>query len=55
MGGLLTGLHDPHASHLDLVEAVAGAALVRDAYAAAVEAPTPYLWHELGDTMLFLP
>jgi hypothetical protein len=28
---------------------------VRDAYAAAGEAPTPYLWHELGDTMLLLP
>jgi S-adenosylmethionine:tRNA ribosyltransferase-isomerase len=52
--GLLTGLHDPHASHLDLVEAVAGPALVREAYAAAAAAPTPYLWHELGDTMLFL-
>jgi len=53
--GLLTGLHDPHASHLDLVEAVAGPTLVRDAYAAAAAAPTAYLWHELGDTMLFLP
>jgi S-adenosylmethionine:tRNA ribosyltransferase-isomerase len=53
--GLLTGLHDPHASHLDLVEAVAGTRLVRDAYAAAAGAPTPYLWHELGDTMLLLP
>jgi S-adenosylmethionine:tRNA ribosyltransferase-isomerase len=55
VNGLLTGLHDPHASHLDLVEAVAGARLVRDAYAAAAESPTAYLWHELGDTMLFLP
>ena len=55
VGGLLTGLHDPHASHLDLVEAVVGPALVREAYAAAAGAPTPYLWHELGDTMLFLP
>jgi S-adenosylmethionine:tRNA ribosyltransferase-isomerase len=53
--GLLTGLHDPQASHLDLVEAVAGARLRREAYEAAAEAPTPYLWHELGDTMLFLP
>lgn len=53
--GLLTGLHDPHASHLDLVAAVAGPTLVRDAYGAATGAPTPYLWHELGDTMLFLP
>jgi hypothetical protein len=32
-----------------------GPALVRGAYAAAAGAPTPYLWHELGDTMLFLP
>lgn len=55
VGGLLTGLHDPHASHLDLVGAVAGAPLVREAYAAAAEAPTAYLWHELGDTMVFLP
>jgi S-adenosylmethionine:tRNA ribosyltransferase-isomerase len=53
--GLLTGLHDPHASHLDLIEAVAGVRLVRDAYAAATAAAEPYLWHELGDTMLFLP
>jgi S-adenosylmethionine:tRNA ribosyltransferase-isomerase len=55
VSGLLTGLHDPHASHLDLIEAVAGVRLVRDAYAAATAAPGPYLWHELGDTMLFLP
>jgi S-adenosylmethionine:tRNA ribosyltransferase-isomerase len=53
--GLLTGLHDPHATHLDLVEAVNGAELVREAYAAVRAAPTPYLWHELGDTMLLLP
>jgi S-adenosylmethionine:tRNA ribosyltransferase-isomerase len=53
--GLLTGLHDPHASHLDLVEAVTGVELVREAYAAVRAAPTPYLWHELGDTMLLLP
>jgi S-adenosylmethionine:tRNA ribosyltransferase-isomerase len=55
VGGILTGLHDPHASHLDLIEAVAGAELVREAYAAAAVAPEPYLRHELGDTMLFLP
>jgi S-adenosylmethionine:tRNA ribosyltransferase-isomerase len=55
VGGILTGLHDPHASHLDLIEAVAGAGLVSEAYAAATVAPEPYLRHELGDTMLFLP
>jgi S-adenosylmethionine:tRNA ribosyltransferase-isomerase len=51
--GLITGLHEPEASHLLLLEAVAGADLVRRAYAAAVE--QRYLWHEFGDSMLFLP
>jgi S-adenosylmethionine:tRNA-ribosyltransferase-isomerase (queuine synthetase) len=51
--GLVTGLHAPEASHLLLLEAVAGQDLVRRAYAAAVE--ERYLWHEFGDSMLFLP
>jgi S-adenosylmethionine:tRNA ribosyltransferase-isomerase len=51
--GLVTGLHLPEASHLQLLEAVAGPDLVRDAYAAAV--PQRYLWHEFGDSMVFLP
>ncbi|RBY78330.1 S-adenosylmethionine:tRNA ribosyltransferase-isomerase [Geodermatophilus sp. TF02-6] len=51
--GLLTGLHAPDASHLLLLQAVAGRALVADAYARAVAGG--YLWHEYGDTMLFLP
>ena len=51
--GLVTGLHPPQASHLLLLEAVAGAALVRSAYGAALE--RGYLWHEFGDSMLFLP
>lgn len=51
--GLLTGLHDPGASHLALLYAVAGPTLVRDAYAAAVE--RGYLWHEFGDSHLLLP
>ena len=51
--GLLTGLHAPDASHLLLLEAVAGRALVDRAYARA--AAGEYLWHEFGDTMLFLP
>ncbi|GAB3598275.1 S-adenosylmethionine:tRNA ribosyltransferase-isomerase [Angustibacter peucedani] len=51
--GLVTGLHAPEASHLLLLEAVAGADLVRRAYDAAVE--REYLWHEFGDTTLFLP
>jgi S-adenosylmethionine:tRNA ribosyltransferase-isomerase len=51
--GLVTGLHAPEASHLQLLEAVAGPDLVGRAYAAAVE--QHYLWHEFGDSMLFLP
>jgi S-adenosylmethionine:tRNA ribosyltransferase-isomerase len=50
--GLLTGLHEPGASHLELLEAVAGTEAVRTAYAAAVD--EGYLWHEFGDTTLFL-
>lgn len=51
--GLVTGLHAPEASHLLLVEAVAGVELVEAAYGAAVE--RRYLWHEFGDSTLFLP
>ncbi|MGH3951346.1 MAG: S-adenosylmethionine:tRNA ribosyltransferase-isomerase [Pseudonocardiaceae bacterium] len=53
VNGLVTGLHAPQASHLLLLEAVAGADLVGAAYAEAVRAG--YLWHEFGDSMLFLP
>jgi S-adenosylmethionine:tRNA ribosyltransferase-isomerase len=51
--GLITGLHPPQASHLLLLEAVAGPELVGPAYDAAVA--EHYLWHEFGDSMLFLP
>jgi S-adenosylmethionine:tRNA ribosyltransferase-isomerase len=51
--GLVTGLHAPEASHLQLLEAVAGPSLVARAYEAAVAGH--YLWHEFGDSMLFLP
>lgn len=51
--GLVTGWHEPEASHLLLLEAVAGAGLVGRAYAAAVDAG--YLWHEFGDSCLLLP
>jgi len=53
VGGLITGWHAPGASHLQLLEAVAGADLVDGAYAAAVRAR--YLWHEFGDSCLLLP
>jgi S-adenosylmethionine:tRNA ribosyltransferase-isomerase len=51
--GLVTGWHDPEASHLMLVESVAGPALTRAAYDAA--AAGGYLWHEFGDSALLLP
>jgi S-adenosylmethionine:tRNA ribosyltransferase-isomerase len=53
VGGLVTGLHPPEASHLLLLEAVAGAELVGAAYEAAVA--SGYRWHEFGDVTLFLP
>ena len=51
--GLLTGWHEPEASHLQLLEAVAGPALLERAYAAALA--RGYLWHEFGDVHLILP
>ncbi|HEV8275719.1 MAG TPA: S-adenosylmethionine:tRNA ribosyltransferase-isomerase [Streptosporangiaceae bacterium] len=51
--GLVTGWHDPDASHLALLEAVAGPALVQAAYREAERAG--YLWHEFGDSCLLLP
>nr|WP_218910605.1 S-adenosylmethionine:tRNA ribosyltransferase-isomerase [Nocardioides thalensis] len=51
--GLVTGWHDPEASHLLLVEAVAGPDLTQAAYRAATD--EGYLWHEFGDSCLLLP
>ena len=48
--GLITGWHNPEASHLLLVESVAGAELTQRAYDAAVA--EHYLWHEFGDSAL---
>lgn len=50
--GLLTGLHEPKATHLAMLEALAGRAHVEKAYAAALE--EKYLWHEFGDLHLIL-
>ncbi|AKU14806.1 S-adenosylmethionine:tRNA ribosyltransferase-isomerase [Luteipulveratus mongoliensis] len=51
--GLITGWHNPEASHLLLVESIAGAELTQAAYDAAVD--EGYLWHEFGDSALLLP
>jgi S-adenosylmethionine:tRNA ribosyltransferase-isomerase len=53
VNGLITGWHAPGASHLQLLQAVAGSALVDRAYSAAGDAG--YLWHEFGDSCLLLP
>jgi S-adenosylmethionine:tRNA ribosyltransferase-isomerase len=53
VSGLVTGWHDPEASHLALLEAVGGPQLVRAAYQEAERAG--YLWHEFGDSCLLLP
>ena len=50
--GLVTGWHAPGASHLLLLQAVAGADLVADAYREALR--MGYLWHEFGDSALLL-
>lgn len=50
--GLLTGLHDPLASHLAMLYAVAGKEVVLDGYREAVA--NGYLWHEFGDSHLLL-
>jgi S-adenosylmethionine:tRNA ribosyltransferase-isomerase len=51
--GLLTGWHEPEASHLSMLEAVAGRAALTLAYSEAFAAG--YLWHEFGDSHLLLP
>ncbi|KUN90724.1 S-adenosylmethionine:tRNA ribosyltransferase-isomerase [Streptomyces caeruleatus] len=51
--GLLTGLHEPQASHLLMLEAVAGRAAIERSYEAALQGL--YLWHEFGDVHLILP
>jgi S-adenosylmethionine:tRNA ribosyltransferase-isomerase len=50
---LLTGWHEPQASHLAMLEAIAGRAVLERSYAAALA--EGYLWHEFGDVHLILP
>jgi len=51
--GLLTGWHEPEASHLQMLEAVAGERALGLAYDEALTAG--YRWHEFGDVHLILP
>lgn len=50
--GLLTGFHEPQASHFDLLGAFVDAPLLDQAYREAMAAR--YLWHEFGDLCLIL-
>jgi S-adenosylmethionine:tRNA ribosyltransferase-isomerase len=52
VNGLLTGLHEPRASHLQMLEALAGTAHLELTYREALE--QEYLWHEFGDLHLLL-
>jgi S-adenosylmethionine:tRNA ribosyltransferase-isomerase len=50
--GLITGWHEPEASHLLMLEAIAGRELLRRSYEAALR--HGYRWHEFGDSHLIL-
>jgi len=53
VSALLTGLHEPQATHLAMLEAIAGRRHLEAAYAQALAGR--YLWHEFGDLHLILP
>jgi S-adenosylmethionine:tRNA ribosyltransferase-isomerase len=50
--GLLTGFHEPRASHLNMIQALAGFEHIERAYHAAIQAN--YSWHQFGDLHLIL-
>lgn len=51
--GILSGWHEPQASHLQPLEAIAGRPTLEACYAHALA--QRYRWHELGDVHLVLP
>ncbi|MEH7273562.1 S-adenosylmethionine:tRNA ribosyltransferase-isomerase [Neobacillus vireti] len=50
--GIITGFHEPKASHLDMLTAFIPQELLWSAYEEAIE--QQYLWHEFGDMNLIL-
>jgi S-adenosylmethionine:tRNA ribosyltransferase-isomerase len=50
--GLLTGFHEPRASHLNMLEAFVPTPFLKEAYDTAIDAGL--LWHEFGDVHLVL-
>ena len=53
VNGMLTGLHEPRATHLAMLEALTGEQHLHITYRQALE--HNYLWHEFGDLHLILP
>lgn len=53
VSGLLSGLHEPRASHLAMLQALTGRRHLQVTYAEALRCG--YLWHEFGDLHLMLP
>ena len=51
--GLLTGFHEPKASHLLMLEALANRPYLANAYEEAIK--EGYYWHQFGDLHLILP
>ena len=50
--GLITGWHEPEASHLQMLEAIAGRELLSRSYEQALAGG--YRWHEFGDSHLIV-
>ncbi len=53
VNGLLTGFHEPKASHLYMLQAIAGLEHLELAYSHALD--QEYYWHQFGDLHLILP
>jgi S-adenosylmethionine:tRNA ribosyltransferase-isomerase len=53
VNALITGMHEPDASHLAILEALAGKSHIKLAYDEALR--KGYLWHEFGDLHLIIP
>ncbi len=53
VNALLTGLHEPQATHLAMLEALANLTHLQITYQEALR--EKYLWHEFGDLHLLLP
>ena len=53
VNALITGMHEPEASHLSILEALAGSSHIKLAYEEALR--KGYLWHEFGDLHLIMP